>query len=283
MASVRRNQATLTLAEKKAFVNALLELKRRGRYDEFVRIHKEVMMWEAVVDTGPRVAHRCPSFLPWHRKFLLDLELALQEIDPNVSLPYWDWVVDRTRTASVWSADFMGGDGDPGDDNKVKTGPFAHATGNWEIKERLDDRPYLRRFFHNGFGRHGEVRLELPTPDGVQKTLAQAEYDASPWNSSSTTGFRNWVEGWYAGNHNLVHVWIGGSMLPLTSPNDPAFFLNHCFVDKLWADWQEQHPDQSYLPTVATANEIGIDDAMRPWNDATPRMFLDYKRFYTYA
>ncbi|HEX5847186.1 MAG TPA: tyrosinase family protein, partial [Rhodoplanes sp.] len=28
-------------------------------------------------------------------------------------------------------------------------------------------------------------------------------------------------------------------MAPMTSPNDPVFFLHHCFVDKAWADWQE--------------------------------------------
>jgi tyrosinase len=279
MASVRRNQATLTLAEKKAFVSAVLELKKRGRYDEFVQIHKEIMLWEAAADDGPRVAHRSPSFLPWHRKFLLDLELALQEIDPDVSLPYWDWSVDSTKTASLWSEDFIGGNGDPGDDFKVTTGPFAYATGNWEIKVAVDDRPYLRRVFHGGVNREGGPRMYLPTPEDVQAVLAQAEYDVSPWNTSSSAGFRNSVEGL----HNKAHVWVGGSMAAVTSPNDPVFFLNHCFVDKLWADWQEQHPTQEYLPTVATANEIGIDDPMRPWNDATPRNFLDYKRFYTYA
>lgn len=34
--TVRKNQATLTAEEKRAFTNALLELKRTGRYDRFV-------------------------------------------------------------------------------------------------------------------------------------------------------------------------------------------------------------------------------------------------------
>jgi tyrosinase len=283
VATVRKNQAELTLAEKTAFVNAVLELKKRGVYDGFVRIHKEIMMWESADDNGPRVAHRSPSFLPWHRKFLIDIEHALQDVNPDVSLPYWNFSVDNQPTSSLWSDDFLGGDGDSRDDNKVKTGPFAYATGNWELTQRLDDRPYLRRFFHNGFGRHGEISLMLPSPNDVRKTMSQSEYDVAPWNTGSASGFRNMVEGWIGGMHNMVHTWVGGSMLPLTSPNDPVFFLTHCFIDKLWADWQEQHPDQEYLPTQATANEIGIDDAMRPWNGVTPRDMLDYKRFYTYA
>jgi len=28
-------------------------------------------------------------------------------------------------------------------------------------------------------------------------------------------------------------------MMPMTSPNDPVFFLHHCYVDKVLADWQE--------------------------------------------
>lgn len=29
-------------------------------------------------------------------------------------------------------------------------------------------------------------------------------------------------------------------MGPMTSPNDPAFFLHHCNVDRLWYLWQVQ-------------------------------------------
>jgi tyrosinase len=37
-------------------------------------------------------------------------------------------------------------------------------------------------------------------------------------------------------------------MLPGSSPNDPVFFLNHCFVDQVWSDWQAQPGDRSYRP-----------------------------------
>ena len=49
--------------------------------------------------------------------------------------------------------------------------------------------------------------------------------------------------------HNRVHVWVGGGMAPGSSPNDPVFFLNHCFVDKIWHDWQQAAPDHLYAPT----------------------------------
>jgi tyrosinase len=62
---------------------------------------------------------------------------------------------------------------------------------------------------------------------------------------------RNLVEGWQPNPpamHNRVHVWVGGDMSPASSPNDPVFFLNHCNVDRLWADWQQNHGNASYLP-----------------------------------
>jgi Common central domain of tyrosinase len=72
--------------------------------------------------------------------------------------------------------------------------------------------------------------------------------------------------------HNRVHVWVGGSMGPVTSPNDPVFFLHHCFIDKLWADWQRLHQNdagyQPYLPNGGARQGHNLNDPMRPWNQA---------------
>ncbi|MNY35622.1 O-aminophenol oxidase [compost metagenome] len=27
-------------------------------------------------------------------------------------------------------------------------------------------------------------------------------------------------------------------MIRMTSPDDPVFFVHHCFIDKVWAQWQ---------------------------------------------
>ena len=48
--------------------------------------------------------------------------------------------------------------------------------------------------------------------------------------------------------HNRVHVWVGGSMGPSSSPNDPVFFLHHCNIDRLWALWWSDDPKRPYLP-----------------------------------
>ncbi|MGA5419745.1 tyrosinase MelC2 [Streptomyces lavendulocolor] len=270
--TVRKNQAQLTAAEKRSFVNAVLELKRTGRYDMFVTTHNAFIMSDT--DDGDRVGHRSPSFLPWHRRYLLDFERALQAVDPTVALPYWDWTVDRTPRASLWAPDFLGGTG-RARDGQVMDGPFARSTNRWTVSVRVDGRDFLRRALGAG-GR------QLPTRAEVDAVLAMETYDMPPWNSASD-GFRNHLEGWRGANlHNRVHVWVGGQMGTGVSPNDPVFWLHHAFIDKLWADWQARHPRSAYLPAAGTPNVVDLNDTMRPWNDVTPADMLDHTRHYTY-
>ncbi|MEV4684081.1 tyrosinase MelC2 [Streptomyces kurssanovii] len=270
--TVRKNQARLTATEKRAFVDALLELKRNGRYDTFVATHNDFIMSDT--DSGERVGHRSPSFLPWHRRFLIEFEQALQSVDPSVALPYWDWTVDRTPGASLWAPDFLGGSG-RGRDGQVMDGPFARGANRWAVNVRVDGRDFLRRSLGAG-GR------QLPTRAEVDAVLAMGVYDAAPWNSASD-GFRNHLEGWRGANlHNRVHVWVGGHMATGASPNDPVFWMHHAFVDKLWADWQKLHPASAYLPTAATGNVVALHDTMRPWNNVTPADMLDHTPHYAY-
>ncbi|MBA2278691.1 MAG: tyrosinase family protein [Chloroflexia bacterium] len=242
----RKNQATLTAAEKARFVAAVLALKANGTFDTYVADHMGAM---------PN-AHRGPAFLPWHREFLRRFELDLQKIDPQVTLPYWNWTVDNSVTSSLWDPSFLGGNGRPAD-GWVTTGPFAHSTGNWNL---IHDGPALRRRF-------GMSAASLPTPFDLNLAMSDATYDVSPWDRFSTSGFRNKLEGWINGPqlHNLVHVWVGGSMGPMSSPNDPVFFLHHCFVDKLWADWQRMHPGSGYLPVSGGPAGHNLGNAMQPW------------------
>ncbi|MCX5195544.1 tyrosinase family protein [Streptomyces sp. NBC_00249] len=269
---VRKNQATLTPDEKRAFTNAVLELKRTGVYDRFVATHNSFLTSDS--DFGPRVGHRGPSFLPWHRRYLLEFEAELQKVDQKVSLPYWDWTADRTPTSSLWAADFLGGIS-RARDGQVLDGPFAHAAGRWAVTVGVDSRPYLRRTL-------GAGGVQLPTKAEVNAVLAMPVYDAAPWNSTSD-GFRNHLEGWRGSSlHNRVHVWIGGQMASAASPNDPVFWMHHAFVDMLWAEWQMRNPKSTYLPAGRTPDVVDLHGVMRPWNNITPADLLDHRKFYTF-
>ncbi|HBF84546.1 MAG TPA: tyrosinase [Streptomyces sp.] len=283
----RKNQRNLTRTEKKRLVGAILELKRSGRYDEFVSLHRQYYVTDA--ESRPRPAHMTPSFFPWHRRYLLEFEKALQSVDSGVTVPYWDWTQDNTPAASLWAEDFLGGNGRAGD-RQVMTGPFAYAEGNWRIRAGITDDRFLRR----DFGRPS-APVTLPTKAEVDRALSDPVYDAAPWNSVSTTGFRNRIEGWGirgvrgVGNHNRVHRWVGGSMAGAASPDDPVFWLHHAYIDLLWTRWQKAHPRARYLPDRAPAagdpqrgRIFALDDPMPPW-DAKPSQLLDHSRLYRYV
>lgn len=272
---VRKNQALLTAAEKAAFVAAIKQLKASGMYDSMVGEHRAAML-----TIRPAPAHGGPAFFPWHREMLRRLELDLQSVDPTVTLPYWDWTRDRLSTSSIWSADFMGGDGS-GTTREVITGPFAYRTGQWTltVNDTASQPPYLRRAL-------GAAVLTLPTATQVNAALATVPYDSSPWNSTSsqTTSFRNRAERVL---HNRVHNWVAGTMTAATSPNDPVFWLHHCNMDRLWARWQRRNPTQGYLPTSGALQGHNLNDPMWPWtsepNPPTPASVLDHSALgYSY-
>ncbi|MET8566725.1 tyrosinase family protein [Streptomyces sp. NPDC004783] len=288
MVYTRKDVSTLTRSERRRFVNALLEVKRRGEYDEFVRVHMHYYAPDG--ETGLRAAHMTPSFLPWHRKFLLDLERALRRVDDSVTVPYWDWTRERSRAAVPWTDDLLGGTGRRSD-RQVMTGPFAFRNGAWTIREGVTDTRYLMR----DLSRSADP-ITLPTSKDVQAALADPVYDTSPWNSTSARGFRNRIEGWGTGRppgswrtHNRVHRWVGGHMVGGASVNDPVFWLHHAFVDLLWTRWQQRHRGARYLPAKPLARGdaqrgrvVARQEKLPPWN-VTPQELEDHGRIYRYA
>ncbi|AKJ13093.1 tyrosinase [Streptomyces incarnatus] len=287
MAYTRKNVAKLSRTERRRFVEALLEIKRRGEYDEFVRMHMEYNAPDG--ERGLRTAHMAPSFLPWHRKLVLEVERALRRVDDSVTVPYWDWTRDRTATSLPWTDDLMGGNGRRSD-RQVMSGPFAYRAGHWKITENVTDVPYLTR----DLGHHVDP-IQLPTAHDVEAALADPVYDTAPWDSTVTKGFRNRLEGWGKGsgrvswhNHNRVHRWIGGVMVGGASPNDPVFWLHHAFVDLQWTHWQRRHRGHRYLPAdppgphdAQHGRVVARHERLPPW-DVTPDELEDLGGIYRY-
>lgn len=227
----RKNLARLTVAERQAFTSALNQLRANGGYDTYVRQH------EGAMGHG----HGGPAFFSWHREYLLRLERDLQDIDPSVSIPYWDWTSDNLNSAGteslIWRADFMGGPGQPGS-GLVTDGPFA-AWG-------------LRRNSFNIFASPG-------TGGTIATRMASPDY----------TTFRG-IES----PHGLAHVWVGGFVgNALIAPRDPVFWLIHANVDRLWAEWIDRHAAtpgfQPFLPLSGGPQGHNLNDAMWPWNGTT--------------
>eukprot|EP00062_Callorhinchus_milii_P024160 gi/632983773/ref/XP_007908814.1/ PREDICTED: kielin/chordin-like protein [Callorhinchus milii] len=188
---------------------------QHGMWEDFARLRAEYL---------PQACGRS-TFLPWHRAFLRAVELELQKVSCDISIPYLEWPLEAgaLHSASAWQGSMFGGDGEPGTDC-VTYHPFRDANP-WQ--------PCLRRRFNTS----------ISLPDAVTLQLLLAEEDFSRFSLQLEM-----VSG-------LFHLWVGGHMATPFSPYDPLFLSHYAFVDKLWSVWQERHgqglptfpPQQRYL------------------------------------
>jgi tyrosinase len=254
------------------FVDAAHAIKANGIYDHLVAVHQAAANTDRMAGYT-NAAHFGPSFLPWHRVFLNMYERALQIAanDTTLAIPYWDWTIDHKGGAAtlstIFNSQFLGSPVD----GAVKDGAFCTIDNNgsalcpesgrsWPV--RLDG-PNLNRtiIFEN--------YAELPSDENMMDLLRMRTYDVAPYHPFNRNGdivmntrsFRVALEGWsrpanWTGSdsrlHNGVHVWMGGSMLPMTSPNDPVFYMHHANVDRLWSLW-EASTCRSINPSEAVA------------------------------
>jgi Mg-chelatase subunit ChlD len=297
--NIRKNIYTLTDAQLADFKDAVNAIKTNGKYDTFIEHHHHAMM-QATLSAGEagdeltrNVAHRGPAFLPWHRYFCREFELALQSVKPTVTLPYWDWAAEEANPlgAPLWNTNpvqriYIGGDG-TGPNGTVVTGPFTGWTALVETSGgALVPRAFTGIVRDLGGATFGNP--DFPTVAQVDDAVNNyPSYDTSPWHRSSAGSFRNKLEGWLSippednsQLHNRIHIWVGGDMGPGTSPNDPVFYLNHCNVDRLWARWQHAHPASTYLPASGGPPGHNFNDTMAhlATPGATPAGSIDYRR-----
>ena len=257
------------------FRNAVVALKaapsqltsphtQASRYDDYVYIHQQSMAGHPGSDPGPHPGHRGPMFFPWHREFLRRFENDLRAVsgDNSICLPYWDWSTDQSPADPGYPFfdEFLGGDGTGPGIVVGGTTPFSTANGwTMPLADLYDNNVDHQNSVHSLQRQFNGPSPTLPPRSDVIGSLAVSVYDSAPWNrdSAGASSFRNKVEGWPAGfgaaggafMHNRVHVGVGGSMLPGTSPNDPVFFLNHAKEDELWAVWMQKYPSvPHYLP-----------------------------------
>jgi tyrosinase len=295
---VRPNIVTNATARKK-YVQAVLALKQQftgvtttnlgipgpGRpvstWDRFVVWHSAVM----------GIVHSRPTFPPWHRLMLRTIEQLMQQAlgDVTFGLPYWDWAADGQLSraaqlaAPIWDDTCMGR-------ASSAPGPFTLAAFPIRLASTSSGalgqvNRALRR--DRGVGVQGIPNPSLPVKASTAAALTVVPFDNAPWDRNATL-FRNRLEGWNPPNdlHNRVHIWVGGDMLPATSPNDPVFYLNHCNVDRIWEAWMTRN-GRAYLPTSTTAGAPAgqrLNDPMAsPFGPSvTPAQVLNMTSVYTY-
>jgi tyrosinase len=178
--------------------------------------------------------HHNPKFLMWHRAYLYFFELALEDQTPGITLPWWDWTSDGSRTNGIPDAYALPTLPD-GTDNRLFSAPVTVPAGT---SEQLGEIPAVT------FREPGNP-AELPTPEDIEDIL----------NAPNFIDFTTRLEN----VHDNIHVWVGGTMseVPLAA-FDPIFWAHHCMIDRLWWLWQLRHPGGN--PPVSA------DEALAPFS-----------------
>ncbi|MDH2413794.1 tyrosinase family protein [Nocardioides sp. CER19] len=276
---VRKNAADLTPEERAAYVAAVIEL--RNRFPQLTGGGSDTVNWwfkqdQQHINGGP---HQLPSFLPWHRELVNRFEALLQQVDPDITVPYWDWTTDpratpdRTgRLVDLMGPDFMGAvEGDIGEPflslYDPQTSPNRDTYRGTDREERAAlPPPHVRRrlpppnrpgdvpindfdWSDNPANFDAGVQVRNNPPAGLERyqpddraLLDEGSGEPEPWQ-----GFADWL---YPA-HSWAHRYMGGDIARADghfSFRDPFVFLLHSNVDRLYASWQLRPEGDSREP-----------------------------------
>ena len=169
-------------------------------------------------------------FLPWHRAYLHRLEQSLQDLNPEVAIPWWDWTIE-TGIPQAFSQPNLDGQKNPIYNSEIKLSPPQVPTPVDEQTFRDPD-PQLPVFTFPEADVNGDGRA----------TLAEiVEYLINKVTSFEI--FNDLLET----IHDQIHVFVGGSMAdPTYAAYDPIFYSHHCMIDRIWALWQQKHGIENY-------------------------------------
>ncbi|KAK0656242.1 hypothetical protein B0T16DRAFT_316403 [Cercophora newfieldiana] len=258
---VRREWGDITVAERKAYITAMLCLMSKpskldnskfpgaqNRYDDFVVVHMNQTL----------TIHGTGNFLSWHRYYTWAMERALrEECGYTGTQPYWDWgrwaqdpekspIFDGSETSMSGNGKKishrgtafapMGNGG-----GCVETGPFKNMTVRLgPLSVAVDPAP-ARNPRADGYGNNPRC-LRRDISNQLSSKYGRTQDIVSLINNARTIGnFQDMMQS-NNGVHNTGHFTIAGDPGGdfYISPNDPAFWLHHGMIDRTWYIWQLQ-------------------------------------------
>ena len=148
------------------------------------------------------------------------------------------------------------------------TVPYWNSTVDTSPSDPLWDNTFLGQF-DVAWGLNRALGSDtLPTPQRLQQTLGLNAYDLF-WRDLEVN------------IHNPPHRWVAGVMGGIASPGDPVFFLHHCWIDRVWAEWQVSlgHAGPAFF--TPSGPGAGLNDPLMGWAttaaDVLDHHALDYR------
>jgi Common central domain of tyrosinase/Polyphenol oxidase middle domain len=175
-------------------------------------------------------------FLSWHRMYLYFFEKILISYQKNKSLrlPYWDPLEnvpsDDTRFPKLYATERY---------DSVYKKKTAPNKGSKIIKN-------VSNPLYNSTRRNEPYPIKTPGQNDVD------EYDSYEDAVNSVLNYRSYCDFLYQIQnkvHHDIHAYVGGGTGDiskfLTAPSDPAFFLHHANIDRLWERWVKKVDTQN--------------------------------------
>lgn len=172
-------------------------------------------------------------FLPWHRMYLAVFENIIRDVlqDDDFALPYWDYTKSGQRSI-------------PAEFRNRTHNLFKHLY----VEERKND-----------------GRININAGDPMDRGATQSPFNLSVMQNPEYAGPFGFCESLDGALHGNVHTGVGGAenmgRIP-TAARDPAFWVHHCNIDRIWAGWNAaggRNPNTSALFAFAGPSQQRIE------------------------
>lgn len=250
--ATRKNIEALSGPELDAYKHAIQIVKSRSAanpndpngYAFWASLHDN---FDDTIHSG--CAHFSEKFFPWHRRYLSDFEIVLQQTDPPVTagvmIPYWDWT-HPPAGGGHFPQPFMD-TASPLFDQRILT----KTPPPWDPADILS---MVNEPDWNVFAGKPDPSNLFGTNPGIVES----------------------------GPHNTLHTNISRDMAsPNKAVQDPIFWSFHAGIDLVWSRWQRLHvSDSNPQPFADPAAIIFFRD--RSFTVASTAKTTDFGYVYDY-
>ncbi|MEQ5768802.1 tyrosinase family protein [Halomonas sp. H33-56] len=203
----------------------------RGFY-HYAGIHGAPGRWCWHHQFSPRTSLSARLFLPWHRAYLHRLEQSLQDIDEEVSIPWWDWTGGE-GIPEAFDVALIDGEENPLHSSRIQLYPPQVPEPVDLVTER-NPGGLLPVFSFPVADVNGDGRATLGE---IAAFLVERVDTFEQFNDLIETV------------HDQLHVYVGATMASTTyAAYDPIFYSHHCMIDRLWSLWQKSHGITNFPP-----------------------------------
>ncbi|KAL1841066.1 hypothetical protein VTJ49DRAFT_7450 [Mycothermus thermophilus] len=258
----------------------------KSRYDDFVVVHMNQTM----------TIHGTGNFLSWHRYYTWAFERALQtECGYNGTQPYWDWsrwyqdpesspIFDGSDTSLSGNGEYVqhtttGGIPVGNGGGCVKTGPFKDMVIRLGPMAPVINPAPPRNPRPDGYGDNPRcLRRDMSNklsstslrPQDVASLITGTNSIGAFQDTMQAVGGFSWggapsTMGVHGAGHFTISGDPGGDFY--TSPNDPAFYVHHAMIDRVWYIWQSLNFESRQQVIAGGTSMMGFGSPLATLND----------------